>query len=201
MATRAAEHTQAAAASRRDRAAGEPAPEGFLPRASGEAPRARSRGALAEFLVRGVLAESLVARAVGALPATKREWDVFELRTPTGVRIEVKAAGLWEGWPQPRLARIAFSALAERDAEDEAADASPADVYVFAIHLSGDAIVHDPLDDEQWEFRVVSARVIAGAGATPVDLRFLNRVAPERLHECDLADAIERAADGPGRRA
>lgn len=54
---------------------------------------------------RGILAEFLVAKAVGDERPTRLEWDNFDVLTPEGVKIEVKtsallqAAFLWPGDP------------------------------------------------------------------------------------------------------
>lgn len=51
-------------------------------------------------IVRGVLAEFLVAKAVGCTEAPKKEWANFDVLTPAGVRVEVKASAYWQSWAQ-----------------------------------------------------------------------------------------------------
>ena len=97
-------------------------------------------------LVRGHLAEYLVALAVGA-EGSRVEWDPWDVVTPDGVKIEVKATGEVQSW-----------------AEEEVGQASPpgftltksraADIYVFAHHHHADRETANPLDPEQWTFYV-----------------------------------------------
>lgn len=63
--------------------------------------------------VRGVLAEWLVAKAVGATELLP-EWHEFDVRTPAGTRIEVKSSAYLQAWPQRRLSAIKFSGLTSR---------------------------------------------------------------------------------------
>ncbi|GAA1366667.1 hypothetical protein GCM10009612_50660 [Streptomyces beijiangensis] len=49
--------------------------------------------------VRGYLAEFLVARAVGAR-TNRLEWDAYDILSPEGIRIEVKAGGYVQAWSQ-----------------------------------------------------------------------------------------------------
>ena len=58
---------------------------------------------------RGVLAEYLVARALGAADEPRVEWDAVDVRTPEGVSVEVKASAYIQSWPQERLSRISFA--------------------------------------------------------------------------------------------
>lgn len=98
--------------------------------------------------LRGVLAEFIVSRAVGSLSVRRVEWDAFDVLTPEGVRVEVKAAAYLQGWSQPRLTDIRFSGLSAR-LLDEAANTYAgdrdynADVYCFCVQT---ATSHDTLD-------------------------------------------------------
>jgi hypothetical protein len=42
--------------------------------------------------LRGVLAEYLVACDIGVADGTRMEWDAYDLKTPGGVKVEVKSA-------------------------------------------------------------------------------------------------------------
>jgi hypothetical protein len=46
--------------------------------------------------VRGVLAEFLVAKAVGATQTLKHEWTNFDVETQAGIRVDVKASAYWQ---------------------------------------------------------------------------------------------------------
>src|SRR5437899_2124650 len=47
---------------------------------------------LASNALRGRLAEYLVAKALGITDGVRSEWDPYDLRSPSGVRLEVKSA-------------------------------------------------------------------------------------------------------------
>jgi hypothetical protein len=60
----------------------------------------------------GVLAEYLVARAVGAGREQPRvEWDNYDVLSPSGVRIEVKSAASLRSWPQTGPSQIRYTGL------------------------------------------------------------------------------------------
>jgi hypothetical protein len=48
--------------------------------------------------LRGLVAEYLVARAVGAHVSTRTEWDAVDVTTPGGIRMEVKTSGRVQTW-------------------------------------------------------------------------------------------------------
>src|SRR6185437_13199042 len=58
---------------------------------------------------RGVLAEFLVARALGVDTGVRDEWQAFDLKTPSGKKIEVKSAAYVQSWGQKELSKIVFS--------------------------------------------------------------------------------------------
>ncbi len=110
---------------------------------------------------RGVLAEYLVARALGAdVDGIRDEWAAFDLTTPAGVTVEVKSAAYVQCWHQHRPTPPRFSIR-----PSSAWDASTgtyadgvrrqADVYVFALLAHRDKATIDPLDVTQWTFFVV----------------------------------------------
>ncbi|BDP40901.1 hypothetical protein DAETH_08700 [Deinococcus aetherius] len=88
--------------------------------------------------LRGVLAEYIVARALGCTQRPRVEWDAYDLRTDAGLKIEVKSAAYLQSWQQKRLSPIRFDIGLKRgwDAETNvnALQASrSADVYVFCV--------------------------------------------------------------------
>ena len=92
---------------------------------------------------RGILAEFLVAAALGRHKTPRVEWERYDLRTPSGVTIEVKSAGAIQSWKQK--ARTPNSEQARRWA----------DLYVFCV-LEGT----DPLDVDKWQFWVLPRSVL-----------------------------------------
>jgi hypothetical protein len=58
--------------------------------------------------LRGLVAEFLVARAVGADGDIRSEWDSSDVTTATGLRIEVKSAAYLQSWAQRAESLISF---------------------------------------------------------------------------------------------
>ena len=58
---------------------------------------------------RGVLAEYIVARALGIPVDTKvrNEWSAYDLKTPDGVTVQVKSAAYIQSWAQKQLSTSA----------------------------------------------------------------------------------------------
>jgi hypothetical protein len=112
--------------------------------------------------MRGILAEYLVARAVGSTDKSRVEWDRYDVISPQGTRIEVKASAYLQSWRQKRPSNIRFE-VAEKsgwDAETDTYDAErrrSADIYVFCLLAHQDRATVDPLDVAQWRFFVISA--------------------------------------------
>ena len=148
--------------------------------------------------VRGILAEFLVAKAVGAVVTPKEEWASFDVQTPEGVRIEVKASAHWQSWPQRGPSKIVFSGLTARSWQDDGSYSKDrqirADVYVFAVQACADPAKYDPLDVSQWEFYVLSASTVADAGTRSMSLASLAGLRAGPVAWPDLAEAIVVAA-------
>jgi hypothetical protein len=108
---------------------------------------------------RGVLAEYIVATALGLRDTKRIEWDQYDLEID-GVKVEVKSAAYVQTWEQTRLSEIAFNIRPTKgwDARTNTSAASAkrsADVYVFCL-LKGEDREHiDPLDVAQWTFYVL----------------------------------------------
>ena len=49
---------------------------------------------------RGVLAEFLVARALGDVSDRRVGWANYDVLTPSGIRVEVKSSGRLQSWSQ-----------------------------------------------------------------------------------------------------
>ena len=110
-------------------------------------------------IVRGVLAEFLVAKAIGATGTPKEEWANFDVSTPSGARVEVKASAYWQSWAQRGPSKPIFSGLTARAWREDGSYSESrevrADVFVFALQACRDRAGYDPLDVGQWEFRVL----------------------------------------------
>lgn len=152
---------------------------------------------------RGVLAEYLVAQAVGAAGGVRTEWDAFDVLTPGGIKIEVKSSAYVQAWSQSDYSKITFDIAPKRswDAGTNRSSDKPlrsADVYVFAIHAHKDQGTLDPLDFGQWEFYVLSTGVLDERRRTQksITLGSLLKLDPHRVNFDGLGEAILESAGG-----
>jgi hypothetical protein len=116
---------------------------------------------------RGRLAEFIVAKALGISTAGVRdEWEAFDLKTPDGVKIQVKSSAYIQSWNQTKYSYIIFSTAKTRywDAKTNKMEKKPkrhADVYIFAVlAYTGNKPEIDPLNVKQWEFYVLSKKSV-----------------------------------------
>ena len=113
---------------------------------------------------RGVLAEYIVAKALGIRGTTRIEWDKYDLDID-GVGVEVKSAAYVQTWKQTRPSTISFdiSPTTGWDARTNTYAASAmrsAAVYVFCLLEGKDREHIDPLNVAQWTFYVLSTSVL-----------------------------------------
>lgn len=122
----------------------------------------------------------------------------YDLLTPSGIKVEVKAAGYVQAWPQPRPSTPRFTVspaygydadTGERDAEQRC----HADVYVFALHAHRDRATADPLDVDQWQFFVLPRSVVE-SGAATYTLGRLAAIGIKAVGYSDLAGAVRAVA-------
>jgi hypothetical protein len=153
---------------------------------------------------RGVLAEYLVTQAVGPVAGVRTEWDVCDLRTEHGARIEVKSAAYLQSWQQKSLSSIGFDIAMKRgwDAATNTYASSicrGADLYVFALLAHRDKGTLDPLDLAQWMFYVVPVTVLNTSFGSQkrISLSALHRVAPSSDSFYQLKAAVRRERAHP----
>lgn len=110
---------------------------------------------------RGMIAEYLVACALGIQNVPRISWNRYDLETPDGITVEVKASGYLQTWEQVKPSKIIFripkthgwnSVTNEYDPEER----RQADVYIFCVHNHTEKETANPLDTRQWEFYVVA---------------------------------------------
>ncbi|HET6765692.1 MAG TPA: hypothetical protein VFH27_18560 [Longimicrobiaceae bacterium] len=150
---------------------------------------------------RGILAEYLVAAALGLHEGVRREWDAYDLLTEDGIRVEVKSAAYLQTWFHRELSRITFGIRATRawDAATNLLADEPliqADVYVFCVLHHMDKTTVDPLDLRQWEFHVLPSRVLRerAAGQKTIGLPALLALGARTVDHAGIAEAVRMAA-------
>jgi len=142
--------------------------------------------------MRGILAEFIVAKALGIKTDVRNEWDSFDLEMPSGLKIEVKSAGYIQSWAQDKLSPIKFnipktSAWDANTGKYAKSKKRQADLYVFALLAHKDKSSIDPLNIDHWEFYVLKTSALDDRKS--ISLSVLQKLA-QPLKFSDLRQAI-----------
>ena len=111
---------------------------------------------------RGVLAEFLVAKALGVATKPRREWAAYDV-TAAGLKIEVKSAAYRQSWAQDEPSYIEFGIAKSKESWDPETGKTTkhdpplraAHVYVFCLLGTKHDPTPNPLDTDEWEFYVL----------------------------------------------
>lgn len=161
--------------------------------------------------MRGILAEYIVARALGIADDSVRvEWEPYDLHMKydgLDIRIEVKSSAYLQTWAQRSLSNILFGIAQTRgwNANTGLFDGERrrhADIYIFAVLTHVDKSTVNPLDVSQWDFYVVPTTTINDAIGPQKTLRLsvLRKLAGNAIPYSGLRDtALQRtlATDRP----
>ena len=150
---------------------------------------------------RGILAEYLVARALGlGKSGVRDEWAVNDLQTTSGITIQVKSSAYIQSWHQDKPSQIIFNVQKTRvydpDTNILSKDAKrSSDLYVFAVLTHKDKLTIDPLNIDQWQFYVLPTKVLDERDQNSITLKTLEKLCLEKLCSAvsydDLGKAIE----------
>jgi hypothetical protein len=149
-------------------------------------------------IVRGILAEFLVAKAVGD-PADKLRdpWANYDVRTPEGITIEIKSSAYLQAWDQQRLTKPIFAGLTGRSWAPLTGKSKEreirAQVFVFCLQTATTHENYDPLDVGQWRFWAMNASYVKDRATRSVALSFVN----DNAVMCEwneLKQSVEEAA-------
>ena len=116
--------------------------------------------------LRGVIAEFLVAKALGVANTPRIEWRWYDLATSTGRKIEVKSAAYRQSWPQEGPSSIRFNIAPAKQLWDPISNTTTyhekpvraSDAYVFCLLGSLKSTEPNPLDIDQWTFYVIKTK-------------------------------------------
>lgn len=114
---------------------------------------------------RGALAEYIVACSMGVEKKERVAWDKYDLLSPEGIAVEVKASGYIQTWEQDKLSAISFGiqpTYGWDSVTNEYAQVRQrqSDVYVFCVHKHIEQETINPLDTSQWDFYVLATHVL-----------------------------------------
>ncbi|RAV08967.1 hypothetical protein DQP55_18400 [Mycolicibacterium sp. GF69] len=150
---------------------------------------------------RGVLAEYIVAKALGLHETKRLEWDQYDLDVDGVGGVEVKSAAYVQTWEQARISQITFGIRPAQgwNARTNTYAASvmrSADVYVFCVLEGEDRENIDPLDVAQWTFYVLQTSVLNREVKDQNTIRLgpLKALRPRQCTYHELKAAIHEAA-------
>ena len=146
---------------------------------------------------RGVLAEYIVANALGVADKLRADWEAFDLETLDGIKIEVKSSSYVQSWLQTKPSTITFGIRQTKvwDPEDNKLKGQikrHAQVYVFCLLAHKTQETLNPLDLDQWEFYIVPTSVLDKECTTQktIGLERVKSLAKEAVKYDQIADAI-----------
>lgn len=122
---------------------------------------------LASNSTRGVLAEFIVAKALGLELSLRDEWGNYDLQYGA-IKIEVKSSAYIQTWQQKQYSSPCFDIGLRITQVDEVSGdrvvlqepVRPADVYIFAF-LKGEITKTDePLCLDHWEFYIIDNKTL-----------------------------------------
>ncbi len=148
---------------------------------------------------RGILAEFLVASALGLHKRPRAEWGGYDLRMESGTTIEVKSSAYVQSWKQKKYFPINFT-IAPRfwswdpeTGESIGGDVKQrwADIYVFCVFTKKEP-PFNPLDTAAWDFYVLSTKVLDQELSEQKTIRLssLEKLSPRKCSYADLKGAI-----------
>lgn len=152
---------------------------------------------------RGVLAEFIVTRALEVESSYRLEWDAYDIKTNSELKIEVKSASYLQSWKQDKFSDISFGIQKTKGWNAKTNEYSheckrQSDIYVFCLLTEKDSNKIDPLNLDQWKFYVIETSVLNDklGDQKTISLKSLLTLKPECVKYEGLraiVDVIEKA--------
>ena len=153
--------------------------------------------------MRGVLAEFLVAFALGLSDGVRNQWDAFDLLLADGTRLEVKSAAYLQSWAHAKLSSIVFTIRPTLAWSSETNHLSSelrrqADVYIFCLLDHREKATLDPMRLEQWKFYLLRSGVLdeRHPSQKTISLASLLKLQPLEATFENLAERVAELARG-----
>lgn len=152
--------------------------------------------------MRGILAEYIVASAVGKSNGYRTEWDAFDIETNEGIKVEVKSGAYIQSWSQRKLSTIQFNIRPTKGWDSKTNSYSTefarhSDVYVFCVLQHKDQETIDPLNMSQWHFYVLATNQLnkAVGSQKTITMGSLKKLNPISVPYEKLYASIKQAAN------
>jgi hypothetical protein len=147
---------------------------------------------------RGILAEYIVATALGLSDGLREEWDAYDLKTKDDIKIEVKSAAYIQSWHHANLSKITFGIQPTRawDATTiflAAETQRQVRIYIFCLLAHKDQNTLDPLNLDQWEFYLLPTSVLNASctAQKTIGLAKLLKLGAKKVNYDEIADCIK----------
>lgn len=111
---------------------------------------------------RGILAEYIVATALGIDSKSRIEWDEYDLEY-NNLRVEVKSSAYIQAWEQKKHSVIRFAIGEKLKWDNDKRTKVPernCDLYVFCLFDHKDRETADPTNLNQWTFYIVPTKLL-----------------------------------------
>lgn len=151
--------------------------------------------------MRGILAEYIVAMAVGEADNYRTEWSAYDIESNEGIKVEVKSGAYIQSWSQKKLSNIQFNISPTHGWDSKTNIYSTkvvrqSDVYVFCVLQHKVQATIDPLNLDQWDFYVLSTKDLdqAVGDQKTISLGKLLELKPIAVPFGNLCESIEQVA-------
>ena len=148
--------------------------------------------------LRGILAEYIVASAIGVLQKPREEWEAYDLVSLEGLKIEIKSSSYLQSWEQNKFSKILFgikpTVTWQNDDKKRAGLKRQADLYVFCVLSHKDKDTVNPLDLSQWDFYLLKTAILNEFSLTQktITLPSLLKLKPLIVKYAGLKQAITK---------
>lgn len=168
---------------------------------------------LLDNVLRGTYCEFVVGAALGVDLSTGRtNWSPWDITFPYAwedaagrhdiIRVEVKNSSYLQSWNEGKLSKISFG-IAPKEITDPAYGTMgekkrQSDVYVLCHYKAQDRATADPLVLDDWDFYVVSTKVLdkVCAGQKSIGLTSLQGLCHIKTDFSGIKDSVIRCATG-----
>ncbi|MFH1601659.1 MAG: hypothetical protein ABIB61_01745 [Candidatus Shapirobacteria bacterium] len=146
---------------------------------------------------RGILAEFIVASALGITKGVRKEWDSFDLKYKN-LKIEIKSSAYIQSWHQSKYSNLTFGiqpTLAWNPDTNKYSQVTTrqSDIYVFCVLSSKNKRTVNPLNLDQWDFYIIQTKVLNDKkrNQKAISLSSLVRLNPNKAKFNDIKKNID----------